>query len=224
MENEILKLYDKTTLKNIALNKGLTSGGFNGRRLSKMRKQDFIDFIVFCNHNHNNLPITSNEDVDDDDIVYFDELLVDDALDSILQIMNVIQRLENINILDSLTNSTDKTEKKSEERIPNDEDETVPNFMIKNLLPNNSTCNDDCQCEICQKNNDILQENLKANINLQNLENKITCVICNINIRNALFSPCNHLATCITCSKNSMLGKKCPLCRKVFDKITRIFC
>ena len=36
----------KQTLKNLAIENGLTSKGFNGRSKSRMRKEDFIEFIL----------------------------------------------------------------------------------------------------------------------------------------------------------------------------------
>lgn len=37
---------NKQTLKNLAIENGLTSKGFNGRSKSRMRKEDFIEFIL----------------------------------------------------------------------------------------------------------------------------------------------------------------------------------
>lgn len=113
-------------------------------------------------------------------------------------------------------------EKEYNERVPNEEDEIVPNFELKSLISNNIH-DSDCQCQECQINSDIKKENLIVQKNIKDLETKITCVICLTNTRNIIFGPCNHLATCISCSKNPSL-KKCPLCRKVFDTKTRVFC
>ena len=37
---------NKQTLKNLAIENGLTSKGFNGHSKSRMRKKDFIEFIL----------------------------------------------------------------------------------------------------------------------------------------------------------------------------------
>lgn len=208
MDESILRMHDKNTLKNIALNKGLSRRGFNGRNISRMRKQDFIDFILDQNQENeiDGILIPFEREM----VSLFQELIMDDTLHPILQIFGVINGLEQAH--------------KSSERVPNEEDEEAPDFTIKDLIVQEKTCTTDCACETCQENRKINEENLKVKNNLKDIENKITCVVCHSNMRNVIFNPCSHLATCISCSKNPLLGNKCPLCRKTFQNTARIFC
>lgn len=223
MEESILKMHNKTSLKNMALDKGLTRRGFNGRNVSRMRKQDFIDFILFSNED-------STSSLEDEVLNMFQELIMDDSFQPIIHIMGALHGVESIHVFGSRSDNLQPSsprpriepKKKLSERVPNEEDESIPNLTIQELIKNN--CSSDCKCEICEKNNDITKDNLKVKTNLQDLETKITCVICQSNVRNTIFSPCNHLAACISCAKNPLLGKKCPLCRKVIDSTTRVFC
>lgn len=222
MEESILKMHDKTTLKNIAFDKGLTRRGFNGRNTSRMRKQDFIDFILHFERQHEISPSSSLED---EVVNLFQELIMDDEFRPIIHVMGGIHTLQlrtandDVRVFErSISNDNDK---ECVERIPNEEDEVVPNFELKNLIDN--AHDSDCKCEECQKNISIKKENLKVQMNVKDLETKITCVVCQNNTRNIIFGPCNHLATCISCSKHPLL-KKCPLCHKVFDTKTRVFC
>jgi E3 ubiquitin-protein ligase mind-bomb len=227
MEESILKMHDKTTLKNMALDKGLTRRGFNGRNVSRMRKQDFIDFLIFKDHNSPLRRLNSNEgstsSLEDEVLNMFQELIMDDSFQPIIHIMGALHGLENIHVFGSRAeNPRTGPKKETSERTPSEEDESIPNFTIQELIKND--CSSDCECEVCKKNNDIIKDNLKVKTSLQDLETKNTCVVCQSNVRNTIFSPCNHLATCISCAKNPLLGKKCPLCRKVFDSTTRVFC
>jgi E3 ubiquitin-protein ligase mind-bomb len=225
MEESILKMHDKTTLKNMALDKGLSRRGFNGRNVSRMRKQDFIDFLIFKDRSPLHR-LNSNEgstsSLEDEVLNMFQELIMDDSFQPIIHIMGALHGVESIHVFGSRADSPRTVPKKEPERVPNEEDEIIPNFTIQELVKND--CSSDCKCEICEKNNDIIKDNLKVKTNLQDLETKITCVVCQSNVRNTIFSPCNHLATCISCAKNPLLGKKCPLCRKIFDSTTRVFC
>lgn len=237
MEESMLKMHDKTTLKNMALDKGLTRRGFNGRNISRMRKQDFIDFLIYENstqlHRLNNqgnvIPYEhydnngSTLSLENEVLNMFQELIMEDSFQPLIHIMGALHGFDSIRVFDSYNNLyLDKDKVEPSERIPNEEDESVPNFIVQDLIKNN--CKPDCLCEICQKNNDIINDNLKVKTTLYDLETKITCVVCRSNVRNIVFSPCNHLATCISCAKNPLLDKKCPLCRKVFNSTSRVFC
>jgi hypothetical protein len=205
MEESILKTCDKATLKNMALDKGLTSAGFNGRNVSRMRKQDFIDFIL---NTQRTLPNREFYNDLEDVVNIFQELILDDILPVwLIGALNGQRILENNNNVE-----------KEPERVPNEEDEIVPNLTIKDLILSH-----ELDCQLCQKNQDIIKENLMVTTNLQNLESKLSCIVCKINLRNMIFSPCQHLATCISCSKNPLLGQKCPLCRKTFTHSNRVF-
>lgn len=225
MDQSILQLHDKTTLKNLAFEKGLSRRGFNGRNVSRMRKQDFIDFLLTTeSETEEDSTTTLEEDV----ISMFQELMVDGFHHPIIQIMGALSGIRTIQLSSSdirifeRSNSSDtETTDKKEERIPNEEDESVPNFEFQDIIT--TSHKSECECEVCQKNNKLIEENLKVTQNIQDLETKITCVVCQSNVRNVIFKPCNHLATCITCSKHPLL-KKCPLCRKVFESTDRIFC
>jgi hypothetical protein len=63
----------------------------------------------------------------------------------------------------------------------------------------------------------------KVKTDVKNLMIRNTCVICHINVRNIVFTPCNHLVACTTCSRNANMGDKCPLCRKRFTSTIRVF-
>jgi hypothetical protein len=173
MEESLLLSQTKTFLKSMALSRGLTSSGFNGRTLSRMRKKDFIDFILL-NNNTNNL-----ED-------FYDSSLEDEVTTFIFEALPSF--FENINLY----------KKELEVRSPNEEDEPVLNLNLEKIEDKNI---------------------LKV---IKELEIKITCVVCQSNMRNVMFVPCNHLATCITCSKSPLL-KTCPLCRSNFTNKSRIF-
>lgn len=215
MEQPILMKYDKITLRNMAVDKGLTPTGFNGRHLSRMRKQDFIDFILFKYRE-------SRHELEDDDVFnIFQDLILDDSVQPLIHIINAFYDSETVHILNR-TLSVNDDKKNSLDRIPNEEDETVPNFYFHEVSADKN-CSLNCKCETCEKNQKIINENQKVKLNIQNIETKITCVVCQCNMRNIIFSPCNHLATCISCSKNPLLGDKCPLCRKLFNNTIRIF-
>jgi hypothetical protein len=218
MDATTLKTYDKTTLKNIALERGLSRNGFNGRNISRMRKQDFIDFIMFQEE---------DPDSDSDMSTVFHELL-DDFLQPIVHIMGALTGNHStsdeigLNVVHIFERISNEGKKEALERIPNEEDEIVPTLSLKEMVAHPTTI--ECQCKICTQNQDINIENLKVQLAINNLETKIRCVVCQTNIRNMVFNPCNHLATCISCFKNPLLNNKCPLCRKRFESATRIFC
>lgn len=219
--DDILRLwrYSKGNLKRIAVEKGLTSRGFNGRSLSRMRKQDFIDFIV--NQNHDN---DFDNEMEEDNLIttLFRGLILEDTYQPIINLMNNFEDLDSaIRLISGIENNDDEqpTTQPNEETksVPNEEDEKVPNLSLQELVdkPHN------CTCDSCQTNKTIIEKNLKSKDSIYNIETKVTCVVCLIHMRNVVFSPCNHLATCITCSKKL---DKCPLCRKPCDSKNRIFC
>lgn len=249
MDEAILNMLDKTTLKGIAVDKGLSSAGYNNRNMSRMRKQDFIDFILYkdrvlaspsSNNQARSLQQRSSEEssFEEDDLFdLFRELLtfgdsqtfsrsIDDSFQPIIHIMGGVtgRRIRLFNRSNNSLSNIEERESNVEERVPKEEDESVPCLSLKEIIKQDKLCAVDCDCEICKKNRDIVEKNLKTKNNIQELENKITCVVCLDNLRNIMFSPCNHLATCISCSKNFLLGKKCPICRKEFNSIIRVFC
>jgi hypothetical protein len=189
-----LRTLNKTHLKNMAIEKGLSRKGFNGRNISRMRKQDFIDFIL-----DRQTRVSSDYDFEEEMLDFFGEIIMM-GLDS-----------GNIRIFtrhNDVSSSSSASTTKEQERIPKEEDECVPCLSLKKL------CSDDGDVPEGDQN--------KIRSNILEMENKITCVICQSNERKILFSPCNHLATCIACSKNPLL-KNCPLCRTEFDKLIRVF-
>jgi len=219
MDQARLQTYNKDSLRRMALNKGLTNHGFNGRSLSRMRKQDFIDFMV------NHIDDESDEIVEEGNLMMtlFRDLILEDTFQPIMNLMGALGGLDPaIRLIGRLeverSNTVDTTPQ--EERVPNEEDEITPNLLLQDL---DGTHSYDCICEICQKNKTAIRKNLKVKESIHNIETKVTCVVCLTHMRNVVFSPCNHLATCITCSKNPSLDK-CPLCRKKFERTTRIFC
>lgn len=104
------------------------------------------------------------------------------------------------NIIDVFVNNLrSEPEESVSERVPHEEDEEVPNLDIR----------------------EEISDEVKTNV--KNLEIKTTCVICQINMRNIVFVPCNHFVACISCSKDPNLGDKCPLCRKEYTSTIRVF-
>jgi hypothetical protein len=180
MEESLLLSQDKTFLKTMALSRGLTSSGFNGRTLSRMRKKDFIDFILL---NNNNL-----ERLED-----FDPSLEEEVTAFIFE---ALPSFFHLNLHSS--SSSSKKEELKEIRSPNEEDEPITTLNLEEVKDKNVF--------------KIIKE----------LEIKITCVVCQSNMRNVVFIPCNHLATCIACSKSPLL-KACPLCRSAYTAKNRIF-
>lgn len=200
-ERTFLGGLDKATLKKLALSNGLPKVGFNGRSRSRMRKKDFIEFLIAIEGDD------SDSSVSDEELIeLFNELVLGQI---------------NLQILSHRRQTEDGGEE-PQERTPNEEDENVPDLTLKDFISREKKCDADCVCDICLKNEKIKKENSTVKTNLCNIENKITCVICHTYMRNVIFNPCNHLATCITCSKNPSLDK-CPLCRKVFESTTRVF-
>lgn len=58
------------------------------------------------------------------------------------------------------------------------------------------------------------------------LEEQMNCKICFRRPSNIVLHPCNHYAICEDCEisiKNSVQGKKCPICRKGYNRFTKIF-
>lgn len=237
MEESTLIHHNKITLKNMAVERGLTNHGFNGRNRSNMRKRDLVEFILAAERLSEAESIVERlieeeteeefETLREEDMIAFlDELLVDNSFSlERMRIMDAIYSLEHGIGIASIASTIKDEDMETVERIPNEEDETVPNLVLKDLVDSKNMCNNsiNCNCQICQQNNNIIIENLKIQTNIKDLEARITCVICHCNVRNILFNPCNHLASCITCSKNPLLDKKCPLCRKVYTHTTRVF-
>ena len=173
MEESILISQNKSTLKNMAIVRGLTSFGFNGRTISRMRKKDFIDYLLL------------NSREEDEEDLSLEEEVTHFIFNSYPPF---VQFFENLTIQSKTT---------VEEREPIEEDENVPVLNVDEV------------------------ENKTLFNNIKNLEIKVTCVVCQTNMRNVVFVPCNHLATCISCSKS--LSKTCPLCRGQFTSKNRIF-
>lgn len=68
----------------------------------------------------------------------------------------------------------------------------------------------------------------EAHSNLKKLEKfrnceKMSCVICYIEVRNIILKPCKHLAICSICLKNIINSKVCPICKDPFNSFTEIF-
>ncbi|ABF82051.1 hypothetical protein MIV021L [Invertebrate iridescent virus 3] len=205
MEESILRMHDKTTLKNMAFNRGLSRRGHNGRNASRMRKQDFIDFIMVQNHRDQSA-VLGSDFLGDDMIRIFQEFIMDETFT-----FNPF-----IHLMGTIKNSTSKSPV-SNQPSP-EEDEPIPDLTLKPLEP----CTK-CECTTCMKNSIKQEENLKVHQNILNLESKIMCVVCQANVRNVVFVPCNHLATCISCSANPLMPKKCPMCRKGCKTTIKIF-
>jgi len=65
----------------------------------------------------------------------------------------------------------------------------------------------------------VKQKELMIRNKLSSEEEKMTCVICQIETKTVLLMPCRHLCVCKDCSLRHEMDK-CPLCRQpVRDKI-----
>ncbi|AHL67630.1 putative IAP [Chloriridovirus anopheles1] len=192
MDSTTLKKYDKLTLKQMAASKGLTNSGYNGRAMSRMRKQDFIDFIISRR---------GQVGLEEELLDFFEMLFLED--------INHLHPMFSIGLVSSPPVRCSSPTSPGSTRFPEEVDESTPCLTI-------DTCEMAQNCKCCTNN-------LKIMDNLINVENKLSCVICGCNIRNIVFVPCNHLATCINCSKNPQIGANCPLCRKKFESTIRIF-
>jgi len=76
--------------------------------------------------------------------------------------------------------------------------------------------------QIIEYNNKIKQIEIKK----KQLEENINCKICFRKQSNIVLQPCNHYAICEECEisiRNSMQGKKCPICRKPYNRYIKIF-
>jgi hypothetical protein len=224
---EELKTLTKSELRSLARLEGLTASGFNGRPRSRMRKLDLVEFIVTSN-TADDTHLTQDHQIDSSSTrrqVMRSELLResgdDDLFNEIVENVLLMQMQEmypedgimffggeggvrsNIfNVIELFVNTFRQQRKTQalqlEERVPNEEDEEVPDLDIEKISD-------------------------EVKINVKNLQIKTTCVICQTNVRNIVFAPCNHLVACIKCSKDPNMGDKCPLCRKQFTSITRVF-
>jgi len=61
----------------------------------------------------------------------------------------------------------------------------------------------------------------KDDVTLKNIEIEMTCSVCMINKKAAVFVDCGHFATCLECSRK--MNKKCPLCGLVNEKVIRVY-
>lgn len=68
----------------------------------------------------------------------------------------------------------------------------------------------------------------KSIASFRSREDKITsnpqaqCSICMSNVKNVLFSPCNHLCVCVECSQRHT-NPYCPVCRTAIRQRTRVY-
>lgn len=69
--------------------------------------------------------------------------------------------------------------------------------------------------------NNRLNENMNKIANNKNINDVYLCIICLENIKDILFTPCNHLLVCNKCI--SKLGDNCPICRKEIEKKIKIY-
>jgi hypothetical protein len=101
------------------------------------------------------------------------------------------------------------------EQLINDDTYTI-------ILPFFNSVSERIEKEYKERIPNDVDEIVPQEINIETLESKVTCVVCQTNFRNIVILPCNHLATCITCCKNPLLTK-CPICRKEITDTIRIF-
>jgi hypothetical protein len=50
------------------------------------------------------------------------------------------------------------------------------------------------------------------------------CLLCCVNMRSAIYIPCNHIVACIPCAmKASETNQRCTLCNDPYEQITKVF-
>ena len=82
---------------------------------------------------------------------------------------------------------------------------------------------------IKQQEDQIIEYNNRIKIienDKKQLEEQMNCKICFRMPSNIVLHPCNHYAICEDCEisiRNSVQGKKCPICRKGYNRFTKIF-
>lgn len=94
-------------------------------------------------------------------------------------------------------------------RNSNNSDTTVSSSQEEYARNSNNNCN--CNCNKLSLNNG----NQDESVNDSRL-----CTICYLNEYNTVFLPCGHVMACAKCATSQT---KCPLCRKPFERINRIF-
>lgn len=196
---------NKQTLKNLAIENGLTSKGFNGRSKSRMRKEDFIEFILQAQCDQSG-PLSSDDSDNEIEQFLFASVIYvvsDPELNpATRRAMGAQPRRDWV--LDpemGLEETNVKTK-----RVAVDEDEVLETIDIS-LLESPATGDD--------------LETVKRLI--RDAEGKLVCTICKCNARNTVFRPCNHLASCISCAANPLLVGKCPMCREHFSEKLRVY-
>ena len=93
---------------------------------------------------------------------------------------------------------------------------------LENNEKNNTLIIKQQEKQILEYNNKIKSvENQK-----KQLEEQFNCKVCFRNISNLVLQPCNHVVICETCEtnmRNSQNGRRCPVCRKPYNKFIKIF-
>lgn len=77
-----------------------------------------------------------------------------------------------------------------------------------------SSCSDD------NKDNNSLPQNTNDQNNDTKLDDTRSCRICYVDEYNTVFLPCGHILACAKCAATQT---ECPLCRKRFESINRIY-
>lgn len=189
---------NKQTLKNLAIENGLTSKGFNGRSKSRMRKEDFIEFILQAQCDQ-----SDDSDNEIEQFLFASVIYVVPDPEGIWRPLSppvgwVRDLVATERVLDPEIVKT--------KRVAVDEDEVLETIDIS-LLESPATGED--------------LETVKRLI--RDAEGKLVCTICKCNARNTVFRPCNHLASCISCAANPLLVGKCPMCREPFSEKLRVY-
>jgi hypothetical protein len=187
---------NKQTLKNLAIENGLTSKGFNGRSKSRMRKEDFIEFILQAQRDQSGSLSSDNEI---EQFLFAPVIYVVPDPEGIWRPLPFGQRVLDPEM--GLEETNVKTK-----RVAVDEDEVLETIDIS-LLESPATGED--------------LETVKRLI--RDAEGKLICTMCKCNARNTVFRPCNHLASCISCAANPLLVGKCPMCREPFSEKSRVY-
>lgn len=196
----VLEHHDKSTLREMAIENGLTRSGWRGRFLSQMRKKDFISYLVFREEE-----ISRRLDIED-------------------EFVGLLQGMFSMHI-DGLARTSGASNERGGRAITRfnmfDHDRIFIEFSTSNT-PSDADAEESAHPERVPLDQDELVPDMTVESNLKNVEDKIACVVCKENMKNTVFLGCNHSATCIKCA-NSKYLKECPLCRKKIEKVIRIF-
>jgi len=125
--------------------------------------------------------------------------------------------------LTNKTNFVDELCEKGASLMIRNKKDLLP-YTIANMVIDNNIMNEHIKLKM---NAEILPLmnviDLKRPESAKKYEDLSSCVICMDNKRTHVIIPCLHLVYCESCSKDSKLGTRCPICRTVVMSIKSIY-